>query len=101
MNGQYTPFSRRLPAAPPLPEETLMLRFRAIMFQIGVATQHPPLPDSGELSELGISFIEQCLTIDPDERPTASELLESPWLESLIEQLQARSRFLSYHQAAR
>ena len=76
-------------------------RTRAIMFHIGVATQHPPLPESGELSELGISFIEQCLTIDPWERPTASELLESPWLESLIEQLQvsylpSTGRMISY-----
>ena len=67
------------------------------MFQIGVATQHPPLPENGELSELGITFIEHCLTIDPDERPTASELLDSPWLQSLIEQLQVRTNSVIHH----
>ncbi|KAF9229605.1 kinase [Gyrodon lividus] len=52
----------------------------AIMFHIGVATQHPPLPEPGQLSELGINFIKQCLTIDPVRRPTAVELLDHPWM---------------------
>jgi len=52
----------------------------AIMFHIGVATQHPPLPESGQLSELGISFIKQCLTIDPARRPSATELMNHPWM---------------------
>ena len=59
------------------------------MFHIGIATQHPPLPEHGELSEAGIAFIERCLTLDPSERPTAAELLEDPWLQSTIQQLQA------------
>ena len=50
------------------------------MFHIGVATQHPPLPDSGQLSEKGIDFIRQCLTIDPMQRPTAMELIDHPWM---------------------
>jgi len=50
------------------------------MFHIGVATQHPPLPEPGQLSELGINFIKQCLTIDPVRRPTASELMDHPWM---------------------
>jgi len=50
------------------------------MFHIGVATQHPPLPEPGQLSDLGISFIKQCLTIDPVLRPTAVELLDHPWM---------------------
>lgn len=50
------------------------------MFHIGVATQHPPLPEPGQLSELGINFIKQCLTIDPVLRPTAVELLDHPWM---------------------
>ena len=50
------------------------------MFHIGVATQHPPLPEQGQLSDLGINFIKQCLTIDPVLRPTAVELLDHPWM---------------------
>ena len=50
------------------------------MFHIGVATQHPPLPEPGQLSDLGINFIKQCLTIDPMKRPTATELLQHPWM---------------------
>ncbi|GBE78410.1 kinase [Sparassis latifolia] len=52
----------------------------AIMFHIGVATQHPPLPDPSQLSEMGIDFIRQCLTIDPMRRPTAVELMNHPWM---------------------
>ncbi|KAH7915128.1 hypothetical protein BJ138DRAFT_1142396 [Hygrophoropsis aurantiaca] len=52
----------------------------AIMFHIGVATQHPPLPEPGQLSDLGINFIKQCLTIDAMRRPTAVELLDHPWM---------------------
>lgn len=50
------------------------------MFHIGVATQHPPLPEPGQLSELGINFIKRCLTIDPATRPSAIELLNHPWM---------------------
>ncbi|KAK4687808.1 mitogen-activated protein kinase kinase kinase, partial [Tremellales sp. Uapishka_1] len=59
----------------------------AIMFHIGIATQHPPLPEPGQLSELGIDFIEQCLCLDPAERPTASELLFHPWLAPMVQQM--------------
>lgn len=52
----------------------------AIMFHIGVATQHPPLPEPGQLSPLGINFIKRCLTIDPSQRPSATELMEHPWM---------------------
>jgi len=52
----------------------------AIMFHIGVATQHPPLPEPDQLSELGINFIKQCLTIDASRRPTALELMDHPWM---------------------
>lgn len=51
------------------------------MFQIGIATNHPPLPDKSELSELGIDFIECCLDIDPMKRPSAEELMEHPWIQ--------------------
>ncbi|KAJ6626848.1 hypothetical protein B0H10DRAFT_1780354 [Mycena sp. CBHHK59/15] len=57
----------------------------AIMFHIGVATQHPPLPEPGQLSDLGVAFIKQCLRIDPMRRPTAEELKEHPWLRQLQE----------------
>jgi len=52
----------------------------AIMFRIGVATQHPPLPEPNQLSDMGIDFIRQCLTIDPIQRPTAAELMGHPWM---------------------
>jgi len=65
----------------------------AIMFHIGVATQHPPLPEPGQLSELGISFIKQCLTIDPMRRPTAIDLMDHPWM------LEFREALLSYEEA--
>lgn len=57
------------------------------MFHIGVATQHPPLPEPGQLSEVGISFIKQCLIIDPMRRPTASELLQHRWMVDFREVL--------------
>jgi len=59
----------------------------AIMFHIGVSTQHPPLPEPGQLSDLGINFIKQCLTIDPMIRPTATELMEHPWMVEFREAL--------------
>lgn len=58
------------------------------MFHIGIAVQHPPLPESGQLSELGIDFIRQCLTIDPMARPTAAELMSHPWIESFQREMQ-------------
>ena len=58
------------------------------MFHIGVATQHPPLPEPDQLSELGISFIKQCLTIDPMRRPTAVELMDHPWMVMFREALE-------------
>ncbi len=53
------------------------------MFHIGVATQHPPLPEPDQLSYLGIDFIRQCLTIDPVLRPSARDLMDHPWLAEL------------------
>ncbi|KAK2461684.1 hypothetical protein APHAL10511_006147 [Amanita phalloides] len=64
----------------------------AIMFHIGVATQHPPLPDPGQLSEMGINFIKQCLMIDPLHRPTATELMDHPWM------LEFREVLLNYEE---
>lgn len=55
----------------------------AIMFHIGIATKHPPLPDPQELSELGIDFIRKSLTLDPITRPTTVDLLSHPWMKDL------------------
>lgn len=63
----------------------------AIMFHIGIAQEHPPLPDPGQLSELGIDFIERCLAIDPSQRPSAEELMGHPWLASMIQQVVSTS----------
>ncbi len=59
----------------------------AIMFHIGMAQQHPPLPEPGQLSELGIDFIRQCLMIDPYERPSAAEMREHAWIQNLLDEL--------------
>ncbi|KAJ7596723.1 hypothetical protein C8J56DRAFT_1040988 [Mycena floridula] len=65
----------------------------AIMFHIGVATQHPPLPEPGQLCDMGINFIKQCLTIDAMKRPTAFELMSHPWM------LEFQQVLLSYEEA--
>lgn len=57
------------------------------MFHIGVATQHPPLPEPGQLSEVGINFIKKCLIIDATLRPTATELMNHPWMIEFRETL--------------
>ena len=59
------------------------------MFHIGVATQHPPLPEKGELSDQGINFIKQCLILDPMRRPTAKELMDHPWMVQFMETLRS------------
>jgi mitogen-activated protein kinase kinase kinase len=59
------------------------------MFTIGIASQHPPLPTSGQLSELGIAFLREALTIDPEERPSAAELINHPWIQDARDQLTA------------
>lgn len=61
----------------------------AIMFTIGIASQHPPLPAKGELSDLGIEFLREALTIDPDDRPTAAELINHPWIQDARDQINA------------
>lgn len=61
---------------------------RTIMYHIGVATQHPPLPEHDQLSELGINFIKECLCVDPTTRPTAFELMDHPWMLDFRKALQ-------------
>jgi mitogen-activated protein kinase kinase kinase len=62
--------------------------FRTIMYHIGVATQHPPLPEQDQLSDLGINFIKECLTIDPTRRPSAFELMDQSWMLDFRKALQ-------------
>lgn len=57
------------------------------MFHIGIATKHPPLPEKGELSDLGIDFVETCLNIDPMKRPSAGELMEHPWIQQFSQEI--------------
>jgi len=64
----------------------------AIMFHIGVATQHPPLPEPGQLSEVGISFLKECLIIDPFQRPSAKDLMDYRWM------LEFREALMSYEE---
>ncbi|KAH8997467.1 kinase [Lactarius akahatsu] len=59
-----------------------------IMYHIGVATQHPPLPEPDQLSEVGINFIKACLTVDPTRRPSAFELMDHPWMLDFRKALQ-------------
>ncbi|KAH9004199.1 kinase [Lactarius hatsudake] len=61
---------------------------RTIMYHIGVATQHPPLPEPDQLSEVGINFIKACLTVDPTRRPSAFELMDHPWMLDFRKALQ-------------
>lgn len=38
---------------------------------------------------MGISFLRLCFTLDPLQRPTAEELLNHPWMQSLRAELTA------------
>ncbi|KAI8393936.1 uncharacterized protein BYT42DRAFT_488596 [Radiomyces spectabilis] len=49
-----------------------------------VVTGHPPLPDTSQLSTLGIDFLEKCFTRNPMKRPTAQELLSHPWITNYL-----------------
>lgn len=70
------------------------LPLRAIMFHIGVATKHPPLPDPGQLSVQGIDFIRRCLIIDGVARPTAIDLQSHPWIMDIKDAL-AEEEYIS------
>lgn len=71
----------------------------AIMFHIGVATKHPPLPDPSQLSPAGINFIKRCLIIDGVMRPTAIDLQSDPWILQIKEALAADEEMSSRTQS--
>lgn len=57
------------------------------MFHLGATKEPPPLPDPNEMSDQGIEFIDQCLSLNPEARPVASELLQDEWLVPMLEQM--------------
>lgn len=54
-----------------------MLQTQAL-FRIGHG-EPPPIPDS--LSRDAYNFIRKCVQVNPDDRPTASQLLEHPFVK--------------------
>ncbi|KAJ3047589.1 Suppressor of Sensor Kinase (SLN1), partial [Rhizophlyctis rosea] len=57
----------------------------AVMYHIGMSNRHPPLPEPNQLSDDGIDFLRQCFTRPANDRPTAEELLEHPWVKEVDE----------------
>ncbi|KAJ7592704.1 kinase-like domain-containing protein [Mycena floridula] len=52
-----------------------------VMFKLYRMKQPPPVPDDVVLSELGDDFRKKCFAINPDERPSATELRKHKYLE--------------------
>lgn len=57
------------------------------MFSYRQGNRIPQLPEPWQLSAIGISFIRECFTLDPMKRPTAEEMLNHPWMQSLRAEL--------------
>jgi mitogen-activated protein kinase kinase kinase len=53
----------------------------AVYYHIGKG-ELPKLPTSNEISDIGLEFIESSLTLIPNLRPKACDLLEHKWLLS-------------------
>ncbi|KAK3077708.1 mitogen-activated protein kinase kinase kinase, partial [Coniosporium uncinatum] len=51
------------------------------IYKLGSLNQAPPIPEdvSSKISPQAISFMYDCFTIDPGERPTADTLLRAPF----------------------
>ena len=54
----------------------------AVMYHIA-AGHLPQFPSTKELSEQGQQFLSKCLTIDPQKRASAVELLQDPWIQAI------------------
>lgn len=54
----------------------------AVMYHIA-AGHLPQFPSTKELSEQGQDFLAKCLTIDPQKRASAVELLQDPWIQAI------------------
>lgn len=48
------------------------------MYKLGTSRQAPPIPDDTKpfVSKIGKHFLDECFTINPDDRPTAQRLLQ-------------------------
>lgn len=72
------------------------------IFRIGIGAP-PPIPDT--LSKDAHDFIQQCLRVNPNDRPTAAELLEHPFLRRQLStslgsespMMRGTSIWVSYH----
>eukprot|EP00462_Mataza_sp_D1_P027553 CAMPEP_0175174876 /NCGR_PEP_ID=MMETSP0087-20121206/32889_1 /TAXON_ID=136419 /ORGANISM="Unknown Unknown, Strain D1" /LENGTH=164 /DNA_ID=CAMNT_0016466421 /DNA_START=1 /DNA_END=496 /DNA_ORIENTATION=- len=66
---------------PPWSEENFENPFRAL-YHIGNSNKIPQIPQS--MSEEAKDFVQFCLKRDPDERPTAKEMLSHQWMRNVV-----------------
>ncbi|RKO91732.1 kinase-like domain-containing protein, partial [Blyttiomyces helicus] len=52
----------------------------AVMYHIGTGEGHPALPTADLLSPVGHDFLKRCFIRRAPDRPTASQLLQHPWV---------------------
>jgi len=52
----------------------------AVMFKLYQSKLPPPVPDDVILTDLADDFRKRCFAINPEERATAAELMEHPYL---------------------